>query len=239
MPCFDSFFELQPTSLGHKLQVQKARQVLHRLQGQHASITRMLEIGAGWGELADLSMDAHIDYHAIDLNRARAVTLVQRNVSVAIAQAPPVPIKDGEFDAVVALNVLEHMPDMPTATHFLREMMRLARPNGLVCNNCPDLLSAGKLFWDADYTHSFPVTMRRLSQMYRDLGLDIVDATFFAGTVSGPLATPISWLARLFPPSPAAFLPLPGPIWERIYRTRLTLLRNVFMIGRKTDRNLR
>ena len=113
-------------------------------------------------------------------------------------------------------------------------MVRVAGPNGIVCINGPDLLATGNGFWDADYTHNFPVTARRLSQMYRDLDLEIVDATYFSGPISGLLATPISWLARLAPAGLPGFFAHSSPLWERVYRTRLTFMRNVFVIGRKT-----
>jgi len=237
MPFFDTFFDQQPSSLGHMLQVNKARQVLRRLQRHHSRIENLLEIGPGWGELAELSIAAGIHYFAVEANEMRSISLQQRGVAVTLAKVPRIPVNTAQFDAVVALNVLEHMPEFGAAVHFLAEMVRVANPTGVVCVNSPDLLAVGNSFWDADYTHNFPVTMRRISQMYRDLDLDIVDAAYFSGIFSGPLATPISWLARLFPPSIPGFLAFPGPTWERVYRTRLTFLRNVFVIGRKAVRN--
>jgi SAM-dependent methyltransferase len=238
MPFFDAFFDQQPTSLGRWLQVHKARQVLRRLKRHHGRIEKLLEIGPGWGELADLCIGAGIHYLAVEANETRAVLLQQRGLAVALTQAPPLPLSSAQFDAVVALNVLEHMPELGTAIHFLAEMARVARPDGIVCVNSPDLLATGSGFWDADYTHNYPVTARRLSQMYRDLDLEIVDAAYFSGPILGPLATPISWLARLVPAGLPGLIGGSSPIWERVYRTRLTFLRNVFVIGRKTIRNL-
>ena len=76
--------------------------------------------------------------------------------------------------------------------------------------------------------------MRRLLQMTNDQGLKVVDVVSdSASFISGPLATFLSWLARLFPEPLLAVLT--KPLWprERLYRTRLTFLRNVFLIGKK------
>ncbi|MFQ5615174.1 MAG: class I SAM-dependent methyltransferase [Anaerolineales bacterium] len=232
MPFFDTFFDLEPTGFGKWLQYEKARQVLHRLQRQHPGIERILEIGPGWGEFADLVVEAQVEYYGIEANRRQTESLSRRGMSVVVAYAPPIPMESEQFDAVVALNVLEHMVDLPMAIYFLREMVRMVRPGGLICINCPDLLAVGSLFWDSDYTHNFPTTMYRVAQMFGDQGLKIVDATYFAGVVPGPLSTPVGLMARFFPEDIISFLLKPFLPRERIRRARHTFFRNVFLIGR-------
>ncbi len=232
MPYFDTFFDLPPTGIGQRLQMNKARQVLLRLQRQSATLNRILEIGPGWGELADLCRAEQIQYFAIEINRLRAASLVERGIPTIMTYTPPIPLRAGEFDAVVALNVIEHMPDLPTALRFLREMMRIARPGALICINCPDLVLSGSAFWDADYTHNFPTSMRRMIQMYRDQGLTIVDATYFAGIITGSLATPVGCLARFFPAGLIGYITRSAVHGDRMRRAQLTFMRNVFIIGR-------
>ena len=231
MAFFDTFYKEQPTAFGHRLQSQKAKEVLRRLLCKHKRINRLLEIGPGWGELADLCVQKAVVYVAVEANTTRAVDLRHRGFAPIVSRVPPIPAKDKSFDAVVAMNVLEHMPDCLTATRFLGEMVRVAQNEGLICVNCPDIMAAGKLFWDADYTHNYPVSMRRLIQMFSDHGLRIIDATFFSGPVSGAFATPLSAMARLFPASLISVLTAPLVARERILRTRLTFIRNVFVIG--------
>ena len=72
MPFFDTFFEIQPTRLGNWLQMKKAEQVFKRLQSHHPRIERILEIGPGFGELANLSVAAGVHYFAIEVNSMRA-----------------------------------------------------------------------------------------------------------------------------------------------------------------------
>lgn len=196
---------------------------------------RLLEIGPGRGEFADFCLRAGIDYVALEANLRQANGLHERGAKMIVGFAPPLPLATGDFDAVVAWNVLEHMPDFVAAQAFLREMVRVTRPGGIVGVNTPDLLGAGRLFWDTDYTHSFPTSMRRLRQMFNDEELDIVDATYYSGVVSGALAHPLSWGARAFPEALVGTLVQPIMPRERIYRTRITFLRNVFMLGRKAS----
>jgi SAM-dependent methyltransferase len=235
MPYFDTFFDLPPTGFGRRLQFAKARQVLQRLQYVAPTLKNLLEIGPGWGELAEVCCSAGVQHSSVEINHRRARSLIDRGLPAIIASVPPIPVRDQSFDAVVALNVLEHMPDLPAAIGFVREMIRAARPGGLICLNCPDLIASGSLFWDADYTHNFPTSLRRLSQMYRDLGLSIVDATYFAGPVAGTWATPIGWIARFFPVSAASFLIGRLADAGRIRRAQLTFMRNVFIVGRVPD----
>jgi cyclopropane fatty-acyl-phospholipid synthase-like methyltransferase len=239
MPYFDAFFDLPPTGIGQRLQMNKARHVLLRLQHQSAALNRVLEIGPGWGELADLCCAAQIQHFAIEVNNLRAASLVKRGIPTVMSYTPPIPLRAGEFDAVVALNVIEHMPDLPTALRFLREMVRVARPGALICINCPDLVFSGSMFWDADYTHNFPTSMRRMIQMYRDQGLTIVDATYFAGTIAGPLATPVGWLARFLPVGLIGYLMRSAVTGDRMRRAQLTFMRNVFIIGRVPESGMR
>jgi SAM-dependent methyltransferase len=232
MPFFDTFFKDKPSEMGLWLQTEKARQVLARIQ-QHQQVSRLLELGPGWGEFADLCMQSKIDYHSIEPNYIRATKLAERGISVILAQTPPIPARDGEFDVTLALNVLEHMPDFVTAIRFLDEMVRVTRPGGVVVINCPDLLATGKVFWDADYTHNFPVTMRRISQMFSDQKLEIIDSTYYSGIFAGPIATPVSWMAQTFPEQLVSYAAQPFVHADRIHRFRLTFYRNIFVIGRK------
>lgn len=233
MPFFDNFFKLRPTAFGEWLQTEKARQMFERLRTHLDQPRRMLEIGPGRGEFADFCLRAGIEYYAMEANIDQAQNLHRRGAEVMVGFAPPLPLRNIDFDAVVAWSVLEHMPDFVAANRFLAEMVRLTRPGGLIGVNCPDLVAAGSLFWDTDYTHSFPTSMRRLTQMFSDQGLEIVDTAFYSGTVSGPLAHSLSWSAAHFPEYLVSLVMEPLLPRERIYRARITFLRNVFIIGRK------
>jgi SAM-dependent methyltransferase len=98
-----------------------------------ARFRRTLEIGAGLGE--------HLAYERLDgVQRAGYVALELRpNMVSEIARRFPdiearvgdcqtrLDFPDGHFDRIVAVHVLEHLPDLPAA---VRELRRLCDPRG-------------------------------------------------------------------------------------------------------------
>jgi SAM-dependent methyltransferase len=92
--------------------------------------TRTLEIGAGLGAHSKFEDLSKQDYHVLEYREAFCVEL--RKVFPAdhvhcadIQQRQPWP--DGFFDRIVAIHVLEHLPNLPIA---LDEIRRLLSPNG-------------------------------------------------------------------------------------------------------------
>jgi SAM-dependent methyltransferase len=100
-----------------------------------AGFARTLEIGAGLGE--------HLDYERLDdAQRAGYVALELRpNMASEIARRHPgirtlvgdcqerIPFPDGHFDRIVAVHVLEHLPNLPAA---VRELRRLCAAGGVL-----------------------------------------------------------------------------------------------------------
>lgn len=92
---------------------------------------RTLELGAGLGEhLRHERLDA-LDYTAVEL-RPELADAIRRDfpgVNVLTADCQErLPFSDGEFDRIVAVHVLEHLPNLPAA---LDEARRLLRPDGV------------------------------------------------------------------------------------------------------------
>lgn len=91
---------------------------------------RSLEIGPGLGGHArheDLSAQ---EYHAVELRPelAEALRAELPEVDVVTADCQErLPFEDGYFDRVLAIHVLEHLPDLPRA---LAEVRRVLRPGG-------------------------------------------------------------------------------------------------------------
>jgi SAM-dependent methyltransferase len=97
-----------------------------------ANFARTLEIGAGIGEHLEferLSAEQIGNYYGLDLRANMLDTLRQRYPGVhAILgdcqQRQPFP--NGYFDRIIAIHVLEHLPNLPAA---VRELWRLCAPN--------------------------------------------------------------------------------------------------------------
>ena len=89
---------------------------------------RVLEVGCGWGELAErIATELGAAVRAIDQS-ARMVELArERGVEASVADVQALPFEDGEFDAVIAAWMLYHVPDLDLG---LAECARTLRPGG-------------------------------------------------------------------------------------------------------------
>ncbi len=98
---------------------------------------QVLEVAAGTG-LVTQAMAGVVDHLVatdaseamLDILRGRMADLGASNVQVRTANALALDFEDGEFDAVVAANVLHLLPDPSVC---LLEMRRVLRPDGLLC----------------------------------------------------------------------------------------------------------
>lgn len=94
---------------------------------------RVLEIGLGYGSVAQRLMEAGAHYYGLDIAdgpvsmaRHRA-KLIGATASVQQGSALAIPYPDGHFDAVVTIGCLHHTGDLASA---LREVHRCLRAGG-------------------------------------------------------------------------------------------------------------
>jgi SAM-dependent methyltransferase len=86
----------------------------------------VLEVGAGWGDLAVRVRDTvGARVTATDLSARMTHLLRQRHLDTVRADAQRLPFPDDSFDVVVANSMLYHVPDPTTA---LRQFARVMRP---------------------------------------------------------------------------------------------------------------
>ncbi|MFB3892153.1 MAG: methyltransferase domain-containing protein [Phycisphaerae bacterium] len=94
---------------------------------------RTLEIGGGRGEHLDYEQldDAQRgQYHIVEVLPNLCEILRRRAPWAQVLQADcqeRMPFPDGHFDRIIAIHVLEHLPNLPAA---VRELHRLCRPDG-------------------------------------------------------------------------------------------------------------
>jgi SAM-dependent methyltransferase len=103
------------------------------------------------------------------------------------------PLADASFDAVLALDVLEHLDDDGVG---LSEAVRLVRPGGLLLITVPALPS----LWgsqDVVSEHRRRYTRRTLSQLFEQVGLADYQVSYF-NTFLFPLAAAVRWWRRAF-----------------------------------------
>lgn len=111
----------------------------HRRSG-----TRTLEIGPGLGEHLEYEDLEDQEYHAVELREPMAARLRERfpgcQAVVGDCQTR-LPYPDGHFHRVLAIHVLEHLPNLPAA---LTEIRRVLAPGGQFCVVIP--CEGGRLY---------------------------------------------------------------------------------------------
>lgn len=84
---------------------------------------RILDVGAGHGQLAGALLGAGADVTAYGSSRDSLKGLVPLPIRCEVGPLYPLPFKDGEFDVVVSFRAFPHVPDWRP---FLGELCRVA-----------------------------------------------------------------------------------------------------------------
>ena len=117
---------------------------------------RVLEVGCGWGELAEwIARDTGAEVVAVDLSPRMVELARERGVDAQVADVQELPFGDGEFDLVVAAWMLYHVPDLDRG---IRELARVLRPGGrlvAVTNSRFHLIELRQLVGSGPSTLSF------------------------------------------------------------------------------------
>ena len=104
----------------------------------------LLDVGAGDGTLATRLRDDGFEVKAVDLFtkdfQPTDIEIRAANLNAGI------PFADGEFQFVVATEVIEHLEN---PWHFVRELYRVTKPGGVVIISTPNLANAYTRLWFA------------------------------------------------------------------------------------------
>jgi len=93
-----------------------------------AGPNRLLEVGCGWGELAEwIGRATGAEVVAVDLSPRMVELARERGVDARLGDVQDLEFDDGEFDVVVAAWMLYHVPDLDRG---LAEIARVVRPGG-------------------------------------------------------------------------------------------------------------
>jgi SAM-dependent methyltransferase len=93
-----------------------------------AAPRRVLEVGCGWGELAEwIARETGAEIVAVDLSPRMVELAVERGIDARVADVQALPFADATFDTVVAAWMLYHVPDLDRG---LAEIARVLRPGG-------------------------------------------------------------------------------------------------------------
>jgi SAM-dependent methyltransferase len=139
---------------------------------------KVLDFGSGSGFLVNELQKKGIDAHGVD-NSAEAIaygtSLGIKNLSV-LGNMSPLPFADGYFDCVLAMDVLEHLPE---EQYVLSELKRVLKKDGVLIITVP----AYMFLWgrqDEVSQHFRRYTMGRIIEVIRTSGdFDILKRSYF------------------------------------------------------------
>ncbi len=200
MAIYDGYTKRGRISAGIGIKLHQARVIFDLVQRYtSAEIGGVLEVGPGDGYIADLAHRNGLDYDAIEGSSAVADSMEKRGYRVFRGYVPPLPngLRESGYRACFVLHVLEHMSSPQDAAKLVSALYENLTPGGCLVIACPDYSRWGHYFYDCDYTHAYPVTTRRLSQLLVDHGFEVVHNTIYIGPVFGYIGLPIAWLAKL------------------------------------------
>jgi SAM-dependent methyltransferase len=152
-----------------------SRQILDKLQVHLSADANIIEVGPGAGHFAQECKKRGYRYTAVESSAPIQAELESMGVAVIDATIPPVPLGDDSVDLFFASMVLEHMPSYTDAIGFVEEAKRILKPEAILCLTFPNAYTCGKIFWEMDYTHSYFTTPRRVSQLCRQSGLEVIE----------------------------------------------------------------
>jgi ubiquinone/menaquinone biosynthesis C-methylase UbiE len=169
---------------------------------------RILDIGCGTGamsaKLTDLGDVFSADFHPLALSYCR-----KRNLGrLCAADAMRLPFRGESFDVIVALDVIEHLPDDSLA---ISEFQRVLKPGGRIVATVPAYPS----LWSAHDTalmHYRRYLARPFATLFRNARLRVERLSY---TMTALL--PVVWLVRRLSRSTkgepkASLLPVPAAV---------------------------
>jgi SAM-dependent methyltransferase len=159
--------------------------LIRRLLRRYGQGGRLLEIGCGFGYLLGgvaEYMPSVWQLHGTDIS-PQAAAVAQRRLPAAHVVAADIqqgiPFQ-GQFDALIAVNVLEHLPEPERGAQALASAVR---PGGVVVVHLPTISSAlsGWIYartYESDPTHVYRPSGAQLNRLLEDAGFSTLEARY-------------------------------------------------------------
>jgi 2-polyprenyl-3-methyl-5-hydroxy-6-metoxy-1,4-benzoquinol methylase len=148
---------------------------------------KVLDLGSGLGEFADLMSKKDFQVVCVDGNSAFIDCIRARGIEgyVCDLEHGRLPFGNSVFDGIVCLEVIEHLSTLET---LLLESRRVLKPNGWLIISTPNygfwvfrllyLLGRGPIFESQDFRHSRFYNVRTLKQELQRYGF-VIDSEHY------------------------------------------------------------
>ena len=228
MSYFDHFADSAGTPVGNWIKRRSRQRVSNIIETfLDDPECAILEIGPGWGELAECFRKAgYRNYTVVEPNERMRNHLAGKGYVTKDYLIPDLAEADNAYDVIILVDVFEHLNDAREAKTFIAEARRVLRPNGLLCILSPDYLHWKEDFFNSDFSHSNVTSVRRTLQLLHNSGFRTLKYVYFSGFLTGMLATLVSHLVRL-----GLFFLSGNAIDNKLYKLKLTFLRQFLLIG--------
>jgi SAM-dependent methyltransferase len=216
-------------NLFHRRMLKKAEEIINNLRSM-----KILEIGVGFGYFARTVKKLGCKYFGIEMNERLALSLKNDGFNVTCGVVPPFP-NDPEIGVIWLSHVIEHCSTYLEARDFIEKAYLALKPGGYIVIISPDILSWKTEFWNVDWSHSFPTSLRNCSQILNDAGFSIVFQSYHTATIFQPI---IQFIINLvFRLIPYRFLDfIISPFTKRpLFYAFMTLFgwRQIYLVGKK------
>lgn len=136
---------------------------------------RVLEVGPGHGYFAEVCRDRGMQYSFCDTSPAVFAKMADLGFSGHLGLINEIPDQGEKYDLIWMSHVLEHSPTWLDARTMVQSARSLLADGGSLVVVSPDILSWRREFWNVDWSHGYPTSVRNVSQLFSDVGFgDVV-----------------------------------------------------------------
>lgn len=230
MAFFDHFANPTITPIGKWIKIRSRQNIFRKLNYYIPNKNcEILEIGPGYGELATIFKKAgYSNYSVVEPNEVMREKLKSLGFDTKDYLIPYLEEENDTYHAIMLVDVFEHLNDSHEANVFMTEARRVLKMDGILCIFAPDYLHWKEDFFNGDYSHNNITTVRRELQLLYNHGFGLLMIGYFSGFFTGEFATLISLIIRL-----VLFFPRGNAIDSKIYKLKLTFLRQFLIVGVK------
>lgn len=232
MSYFDHFADSNPTQLGVYVEKLKAIREFSYVEPHLTQQMSILEIGPGKGILAQCFIDHDFNNYSVSEPNKKMRQRLQK-LSLTKIESYSIPKfneEDSSYDLIIMSDVYEHLNGPLEANQFWKEVNRILKPKGYIYLLSPDYTLWKEDFFNCDYTHNNPTTLRRVLQQLHNHDLQSIKYTYFIGPWTGIWTIILRIAVRVF-----LFWNRGNNLNSKLYKIKLNFLGRYAVIGRKNS----